>query len=1510
MRPEPPGEGITADLKALAANLRAQAAPDSSIVLDSTVFPSSQLDLIRSAFDLPAGANLKIAGVTPADILDPGPDGVLDITVGTAGLLNQSCVGIDLSFTEESGMLQVVIVATMGGPWRFGASFSDLDRFPFQNLTTSDARFAYTTVKRPAYPWPGEKAFTIDLEPGLNFLSQVTFGNFAAITNLLGIGTQTWKLYGPFAPAAGQFLPAGTLLAPLGARTFSVGVGPNALCLSNPAVAVQIGLADENDPVQSVDLLVQADFQETLKVSVGIPMAGNILEVSTTPLPHHASINSLIEALPGGAGFLSYIPAELSSAFTNVGLDNFSMVVDPTPKVTYLGLSISTLQPWPVIPGVLVLDTMALRIETVDPTGNAWTRVFITAEAEFLPKIFPNKFVFSVGLEKQSAWEVGTVSGAYFGAVGLGDMVAGLLSSQDSVPAALRAISFSNFGVNATRSAPGGPFTYNVSGSVEVAFPLLDQQLTAYLTVAATKVPDSYTILLTGGLAIGDQAFSLELDLATKGSRLTAQWKDTGTPLGFGEIASAFGWDSMPPMPENLDLGLTSAKFVYDFTEGTLAFSALSTHGEMVFVSFLGGPHSAQPASRFYVFSLDLEIGVSFADLPAVGPNIPPALNVAIDALQVVLASHDLNRHDLQQVTDLLVVLGDEPLMATVINTGVTFAGDLTVGTEKVSLVLPVSRNDQGGPRLPAIDPLHVLAPEARPGSASATTPAPVQAHAAAPAPAYSGLTKWFEVSKSLGPVSLQRIGVQYTDSTLFFLFDVSLVFSTLSLACQGLGVGSPLTNFTPKFHLDGMAITFSDGPVAISGGLFAQHVSVQGQDVLDYNGEALIKAETWSIATLGSWATFNGLPSLFVFAMLDDPLGGPPFFFVTGISAGFGYNRSLVLPAQNEVQNFPLVAGLTDPSKIGGDNAGPAEAMNALGKWVNVTPGAYWLAAGVQFTSFELIKSNALVVVEFGLHFDIAILGLSRIKLPQTGSVTYAYVELGLKVIVDPGAGLFAATALISPNSYVIDPACHLTGGFAFFIWYGDNKHAGDFVLTIGGYHPLFDKPDWYPDEPRLGFSWQVSDQVSMQGDAYFALTPSCCMGGGELDIQFHSGDLAAWLTVHADFLIQWKPFYFVVSAGVSIGVSYRLKLLFVTTTIKVELGADLALWGPPTGGNVDIHLWIVSFSVSFGPDFGTGNDYLPWKEFRTLLPQDSKRAPVAGRIPAAMFAAPVPADPPSFPHGNVCKITVNRGLMPQQDPAGRWLVRSDEFQFTVETAFPLTELDLVGPTATTALLPPTLDPVDPNAPRCARADGYYIGVRPMGISCTDSVLSLTVRDVTQAPGLILDLDGAWTFQVTTRAVPEAMWGQPIPKGATPTASANALPGRLVGLSLVSPRIITPTGPDAIPVANLSYDTINQDHDAYLPFPQPPENTAPAASTTSIRTIASTIADAAGPDSPVATRAAIFAALNELGFTGSANGDMSALAACIDLNYPSAPMLGSPMVAPPGSTSELTSST
>jgi hypothetical protein len=1346
------------DLNTLASNLRAQAAANSTIVLDAAVFADDTVRAgIRSAFALPAGADLMIKGVQAAAISDAATSGVLTISGGKTAVLKKKDIRVSLTFTAPGGKLQLIVLAEMGPSWKFEESFKDLDTFPFKFLETSGAHFVYTTSEQPEYVWPGDSD-KIRLEPGLNFLSHVTFKHFSTIKSLLDKVIKDWslsfKFYGPFGPKEGQSLPVGKLRAPLVKGTFGVGIEPNALTLSDPTIAVRIGAGTDDEPWQKIELVVEADLQKRvqvqqgLQVVVGIPMHGDGFEISTVPLPNSDSIDQIIQSLPGGTAFRQYLPKELTDVFANVGLDNFSLFVSTEPKVTYLGLSISTIQPWEVIRSVLTLEKLSLEIQTIEPTGLNWTRVHIAARSKFLPKVFDNGyFAFNVDLEKQAAWELKSISGAYFGGVSLGNIVRGLLDSDQSVPSVLNGIVFSDFGVNVHRENKESPFTYSFSGSVEASFPILDTTLASILHVAVTKTGTNHTIKLSGGLSIGDELFALSLNLGEANSKLTARWQRQGAPLGFGDIASAFGWKDMPAVPEGLDLKLKEAQFTYDFQKKSVALTAKSAnYGNIVFASLITAKDSPNPEQRVYVFSIDIPLNLKFTELPVVGESLHLDTPVGIDNLQIIIASSALGEKDVKALNALLKTPENEtPLMPTTLIEGVTLAAKLEMaGPHEVVLPLSAPAKKLQAKSLPP--------GAADDGAPAETPPTGLTAPAETPptggtAPAYQADAKWFELKKTLGPVYFDKIGVQYQGKTLRFLLNAAMSAAGLTLSVEGLSVGSPLTKVELDFDLRGLGIDYKAGDIEI-GGAFLRTVKKGQPD--SYDGAAVIKTKQFALSALGSYTKLKGQPSLFIYAFLDYPLGGPSFFFVTGLAAGFGYNRRLIAPSIDKVSEFPLVT-----QAMKGRSAAPAGVMDALEKLQTYVPpnlGSIFLAVGVKFNSFKLIDSFALLTVEFGNNFSINLLGVSTaiVPTPEAGKAVtpLAQVQIAWKATFDPDDGCLGIDARLTPNSYILSKDCRLSGGFAFYSWFS-GPHAGDFVQTLGGYHPAFDVPKHYPKVPRLAFDWKVSNSLTIQGDAYYALTGSALMAGGHLEVLYKEGDLRAWLKVGADFLIAWKPYHYDARLYVNVGASYTfdidLLLGHVRCTISVDVGAQLHLWGPDFSGTASIDLSVISFTIAFGA--GASQAPPPLQEWSTF--QQS-----------------------FLPAKDVCSISVKDGLVRKIETAGkeRWVINPKQLSLVVDSAIPFKSA------------PPGVS----GEKDIAKGANVEFGVGPMAVSSAKfySTLTVTLKKGGQT------VNSEFKYLLIKKRVPAGLWGQTATPKLNGDSFIESVPS---GIEIIPGKLLTP---------------------------------------------------------------------------------------------------------------------
>ena len=1291
------------DLNTLTANLREQADATSTIVLNDKVFDDEAVrTAIRSAFALASGEHLTIKGVKSANIPDPSTDGVLKISAGTTSIFKQNDVRVNLTFTSrDGGALQAIIVTEMDSSWEFTKSFEGLDRYPFKLLETSGARFVYTTVEQPQYAWPRDESKTIKLARGLNFLSNVTFKHVAkiipTIKSLLEPVIKDWDLtfqfYGPFTAMDGQPLPVGKIRAKLGSGEFKVGVGDNALKLTTPMIAVRIDAATEDDPSQRIDLAVEANFN-SLEVAVGIPLAGGGFEVSTTPLPNSDSIDAVIRSLPGGAKFSEYIPSELKSAFSTVALENFALFVSPEPKVTYLGLSLTTLQPWEINSNFLTLEKLRLEIQTIDPTGRKWTRAFVTSTAKFLKTVFKEDFNFTIELERQDSWEVKSMNGSYYGGVSLGDIAGKVLTHPEWVPSVLRNLVFSDFGVHVYRETKGKDFSYSFSGSVETSLSILDTKVGAVLHVTAVKTDSGHDVSLKGGLAIGEQTFPFEVDLGQSNAKLRASWENHGTPLGFSDIASALGWDDMPTLPQGFDLGLDKAELIYDFKAKKVALTAHSVnYGQIFFASTGNGA---------YVFSVDIPFDLKFSEAPVLGDNLHIDPPVGIDELQIIVASKAFADEDVKDLNTLLKdAFNVQPLMPKSLSEGLTIAAKLQMqGTREI--VLPLTggaKKDEG----------RLLAGDVAPADA-----APYQAD-----------PKWFELKKTFGPVYFDKIGVQYQNATLRFLLNAALSAAGLTLSVDGLSVGSSLTKFKPEFDLRGLGIDYKGGDVQI-GGAFLRTVKpgeAGKPDTYTYDGAAVIKTRQFTLSAIGSYTKLEDQPSLFIYAFLNYPLGGPAFFFVTGLAAGFGYNRRLIAPSIDKVAEFPLI------KQARGKAPEPKDVTAALTTLRNDIPpnlGSIFLAVGVKFNSFKLVDSFALLTIEFGNDVAINLLGISKavVPTPEAGKAVtpLAQLEIAWKASFNPKDGCLGIDARLTPNSYILSKDCRLTGGYAFYSWFS-GTHAGDFVQTLGGYHPRFVVPDHYPKVPRLAFDWRVSNALTIQGDAYYALTGSALMAGGHLEVLYRQGELRAWLKVGADFLISWKPYHYDASLYVNVGASYTfdIDLLFghIRTTISVDVGAQLHLWGPDFSGTATIDLSVISFTIAFGAGASQTPEPIGlWTNFQeSFLP----------------------------PAKEVCSIALKDGLVRKIEAGGkdRWIINPKNFALVVDSAVPFKSA------------PP------PIASEKDLADGATVdfGIGPMAVSATDLTSKFTVTIRRGRDREVVNKD--FEYSAINKRVPAGLWGK-----------------------------------------------------------------------------------------------------------------------------------------------------
>lgn len=601
---------------------------------------------------------------------------------------------------------------------------------------------------------------------------------------------------------------------------------------------------------------------------------------------------------------------------------------------------------------------------------------------------------------------------------------------------------------------------------------------------------------------------------------------------------------------------------------------------------------------------------------------------------------------------------------------GFNVAGQINTGLEMISLLAGSTDTSDA----PAEDTDANAAQDAA-ATEAAAGPAPALGTSGATAP--SDDATWFKIEKKLGPFYLHRFGLGYREGEVWAFPDADLTISALTLSLEGFAISTPLDRFDPTFHLQGFGLDYKKPPMEI-GGAFLR---IEGDGYEEYCGSLVIKTETLSLAAVGSYARLDDGPSMFVYLDLKYPLGGPPFFFVTGLAGGFGYNRALKVPGIDGLSEFPFITIAMDnkpaPKKANegsgtsGQSVQEVQAsisgvLTKLGEAVPPTVGDQWFAAGVHFTSFEIVDGFVLLTVAFGHAFEMHVLGMASFSYPPKATASedskpLVHVDLLVEASYLPAEGTVEMAAKLGEGSFVFDPDCHLTGGLAFKTWFS-GALKDEFVFTLGGYHPKFKPPAGYPVPARLAFNWQKSDALTVKGGMYFAITGHALMAGGYLDAVFESGALKAWFKVNADFLIEYKPFHYDAEMSVDIGAEVTIHF-FGTHHLSVHLGADLHVWGPSFSGTASFDIWIASFSVSFG-DGAQKPPPIAWDEFRgSFLPKDE------GKIVSIQAVKGLVKE---------LKATEMTGfdVGPSQQPdATHWMVNSHHLDFAISMIAPDTQ-------------------------------------------------------------------------------------------------------------------------------------------------------------------------------------------------------------------------------------------
>jgi hypothetical protein len=788
------------------------------------------------------------------------------------------------------------------------------------------------------------------------------------------------------------------------------------------------------------------------------------------------------------------------------------------------------------------------------------------------------------------------------------------------------------------------------------------------------------TLTAAADLRVGDLDFEIAFDSSASGSALVGMYRAaSGSSVSLADIAKALGTEITGA--DNLSFDVHAAMVAFDTDVSGKACQLVTA---------------------------DLGLGVDLAALhgvPLVGDLLPADASIRL-ILQPVISTA-WTKHQLDGVRTLTP---QDMYLPALLTAGPHLSAKLTADGKIIGNIVQLDAGaDDGAKQADSSTPSASISPQV--GAGTTSTPSPTASD-----------FSWHELGRSFGPIHLDRVGLLWqhgNENEVAVAIDGRLAVGGLTVALDGLAVHYGIDDHHVNVGLTGLGLDMKEGPIEI-GGAFLNRDG-------DFLGKVLIKTEDFTLSALGAFSMMRGQPSMFIYGILDMPLGGPAFFYVEGLAAGFGYNRSFHPPTVEGIRNFPLVVDAT----VGSNISDPTAQLERLHEFVAPSLGDYFLAVGVKFTSFKLLDSFALLVVRFGNDPEIDVIGTSTYQTPpgDLGDVpAIAHVELNMLARFPLSAEYLIVEARLSNKSYIYASACHISGGFAFASWFS-GQHAGDFVLTVGGYHPRFHpeihKPH-YPSSPRLELKYQITDDIYIKGSGYFALTPSVFMAGAAVDAVADIGSVHATFRMSIDLLLGWEPYHY--EADLTLYIAAKWKCFHTHATAK------LAIRGPEFAGHAEVEWAIFSFDIDFGKRHPSGPSPISWDRFNEAF-------------------LPAPVDGTSIRCVSGLINSIEKTITDNHDevtasnyrPATeRWIVNAKDLVLTTSSPVP----------ALRGGLPSTSAPAD------RPPVGVGIGVAPMDASvssCTHSIAIL--RD-----GVNAEVDFIATERVAQ--FPGALWGRSMERG------------------------------------------------------------------------------------------------------------------------------------------------
>jgi hypothetical protein len=222
------------------------------------------------------------------------------------------------------------------------------------------------------------------------------------------------------------------------------------------------------------------------------------------------------------------------------------------------------------------------------------------------------------------------------------------------------------------------------------------------------------------------------------------------------------------------------------------------------------------------------------------------------------------------------------------------------------------------------------------------------------------------------------------------------------------------------------------------------------------------------------------------------------------------------------------------------------------------------------------LVSLSLGIIIE--IPGNIAILGVLRVALPaEEEPIVVLQVSFAGAIEFDKKRVYFFASLFESRILFLT-----IEGEMALLVATGDDAN---FVLSVGGFHPQFDPPPLpVPVPRRVAINIINEPAARLRVEGYFAVTTNTAQFGARAEAYFGFSAFSVEGHLGFDALLQFSPFYFIVS----ISAEFSLKVGGVGV---FGIRARFSLEGPTpwrAKGTGSISILFFEFSADFDVTWG----------------------------------------------------------------------------------------------------------------------------------------------------------------------------------------------------------------------------------------------------------------------------------------------------------------------------------